>query len=137
MGQVIRNLLSNAVKYSLEESRIMVHAYQEDDEAVVCVEDEGVGIPESAQDRVFERFYRVDNEATSRTRGAGLGLAISRAIVEAHGGRIWFESVPGEGSTFYVALPLASDNENSGIREARSHDADHGRSRGLEERVDV
>jgi signal transduction histidine kinase len=147
IGQVVRNLLSNAVKYSTPNSEITICAYESESEAIVYVKDEGVGIPEPAQLHIFERFYRVDNEATNRTRGAGLGLSISRAIVEAHGGRIWFESRPGQGSIFYVALPLvvhAGENELPGESDrddAQRDDVnrviDHEKDLGLEERADA
>ncbi|MGC9347985.1 MAG: histidine kinase N-terminal 7TM domain-containing protein [Anaerolineae bacterium] len=137
IDQVLRNLLSNAIKYSSTGSKITLRAYQYESEAVVCVEDEGVGIPVSAQPHIFERFYRVDNDATSRTRGAGLGLSISRAIVEAHGGRIWFESVPGYGSTFYLALPLAQPVDDGGNPNGATYGTDDEIGRGMEESADV
>jgi signal transduction histidine kinase len=99
-------LLSNAIKYSPGGGTIGVWGYREGGEAVVCVSDEGIGIPAGEQGRIFERFYRVDNEVTRRTRGVGLGLAMCKGIVEAHGGHIWVESAPGAGSTFCSALPV-------------------------------
>jgi PAS domain S-box-containing protein len=102
--QVLRNLLSNAIKYSPDGGTVTVLARGDDDQLLVGVSDEGIGIPFHDLERVFERFYRIENEATQRTGGAGLGLAVCRGIVEAHGGRIWAESVPGEGSTFYFTL---------------------------------
>jgi signal transduction histidine kinase len=77
-------------------------------EAVFAVEDDGPGIAKADQGRIFERFYRPGNEATRRDQGSGLGLPIARAMVELHGGRIWVESVPGNGSTFRIALLVAT-----------------------------
>ena len=72
---------------------------------MIEVSDQGIGIAPQDRDRIFERFYRVENEVTQNERGVGLGLSVCQRIVEAHGGRIWVESDLGRGSTFYVALP--------------------------------
>jgi two-component system sensor histidine kinase KdpD len=109
--QVLRNLLINAIKYSPEGGTITAQVYWDDGDALIAVSDEGIGIHPQEQQRIFERFYRVDNEVTRRVRGAGLGLSVCRGIMEAHQGRIWVESAPGEGSTFYCRLPVG-DQEN-------------------------
>ncbi len=106
--QVTHNLLQNAVKYSPSGGQITVRATPGSRYLTVEVSDEGLGIPQEYHDRIFERFFQVDSASTRRTGGSGLGLAICKSIVEAHGGRIWFESEPGKGSTFYFTLPLAS-----------------------------
>ncbi len=105
--QVLRNLLSNAIKYSPTGGVITVRGRQDQDHFVIQVSDQGIGIPHEETEKVFERFYRVQNEVTQSTRGAGLGLAVCRGIVEAHGGQIWVESTPGTGSTFSFTLPTA------------------------------
>ncbi|MCX5999595.1 MAG: ATP-binding protein, partial [Chloroflexi bacterium] len=106
--QVLDNLLSNAVKYSPEGTTIRVSCRENEEELLVSVEDQGIGISREDTDRLFERFYRVASSPLHNTvGGAGLGLAICKRIVEAHGGRIWVESTPGAGSTFQFALPLA------------------------------
>ncbi len=102
---VLYNLLDNAVKYSPQGGTIRVGCEVQSDQVVVRVSDEGVGIPWQEQDRIFERFYRGRGTGRTRPQGSGLGLFIARAIVEAHGGRIWVESRPGRGSTFYFSLP--------------------------------
>ncbi|RLC92241.1 MAG: hypothetical protein DRI39_08580 [Chloroflexi bacterium] len=104
--QVLDNLLDNAVKYSEPGTRVMVEARQVGLELVVSIRDSGMGIPRDSLDRVFDLMYRVEQRLASDTRGAGLGLAICKGLVEAHGGRIWVESEPGKGSTFHFALPL-------------------------------
>ena len=104
--QVLRNLLDNAIKYSPEGGTIAVQAYRDDVKIMLAVSDEGIGIPAEEWERIFERFHRVENEITRRMRGAGLGLAVCKGIVEAHGGRIWVESQPGAGSTFCFTLPV-------------------------------
>jgi PAS domain S-box-containing protein len=106
LRQVIDNLLSNAVKYSPDGGVIEVGGYNLGDAASVYVRDEGVGLSEIDQERIFERFYRVDGALTRRTAGTGLGLYLSRAIVEAHGGHIGVVSTPGKGATFTFTLPL-------------------------------
>ncbi len=102
--QVIRNLLDNAVKYSPAEGAITVGARGDERQLLFWVKDEGMGISLEDLDRIFERFYRVENKNTRHVRGAGLGLAVCRGIVEAHGGRVWAESTLGAGSTFYFTL---------------------------------
>ena len=106
--EVLENLISNAIKYSPEGGVIRIMGRSEGDVAVISVSDQGVGIPPDEQRKLFRRFYRVDNRLRRETQGAGLGLFLSRAIVEAHGGRIWVESQPGRGSRFSFTLPLAT-----------------------------
>lgn len=108
MEQVLTNLLENAAKYSPTGGEIRVGLASRDGEAVLSVSDEGIGIPKDQLPFVFDRFFRARNAPITQFGGLGLGLHISRTIVERHGGRIWAESEPGRGSTFYVALPLLS-----------------------------
>ncbi len=106
--QVLHNLLENAVKYSPPGSKVAVAVRHDPPFVRISVTDEGIGIPQEYQERVFERFFQVDSASTRRVGGSGLGLAISRSIVEAHGGRIWVQSEPGNGSTFIFTLPVAA-----------------------------
>jgi signal transduction histidine kinase len=105
--QVIRNLLDNAVKYS-KGGQITVSCHLEGDFVVVSVSDQGEGISPQYLSKVFDRFFQVDGKSTRRLGGSGLGLSISRGIVQAHGGKMWAESVVGQGSTFRFTLPVAS-----------------------------
>jgi PAS domain S-box-containing protein len=105
LEQVLNNLLSNAIKYSPGGGRIEIGGRVLPGEVVVSVADQGVGIPLEEQVRIFERFFRGSRERHQRTPGVGLGLYLVKAIVEAHGGRIWVESNPGEGAVFSFALP--------------------------------
>ncbi len=105
--QVLRNLISNAIKYSPEAGKITLRGRASEIELVVQVSDQGLGIPAEDLERVFERFYRVEDERTHSIPGVGLGLAVCRGIIEAHGGRIWAESTLGAGSTFSFTLPVA------------------------------
>lgn len=104
IGQVIANLISNALKYSAPASPIEIHGVASPDEITVTVEDRGYGIEEKDLPRVFERFYR-GPESAKRTKGAGLGLYLAKAVVEAHGGRIWIDSQPGMGTRASFTLP--------------------------------
>ena len=104
LAQVLDNLLGNAVKYAPGGSQVVVRVERVAGEARLAVADRGPGIAPEHLPRLFERFYRADG--TGAAAGLGLGLYISRMLVEAHGGRIWAASAPGEGSTFTVALPL-------------------------------
>jgi PAS domain S-box-containing protein len=105
---VLENLISNAVKYSPDGGIIRIVGRADGDHAIVSVSDQGIGIAPEEQDKLFRRFYRADNRLRRETQGAGLGLFLSRAIVEAQGGRMWFESQPGRGSRFSFTLPLAT-----------------------------
>lgn len=103
--EVLENLLDNAVKYSPDKPVVTVVCRATGDEVIVSVSDAGMGISLREQEQIFDRFYRVGNAMTNSLQGAGLGLYICRAIVEAHGGRIWVESALHQGSTFLFSLP--------------------------------
>jgi two-component system sensor histidine kinase KdpD len=106
--QVLFNILDNALKYSPPDSPIDIAAKVDDGDMVVEVSDRGPGIDETELDRVFDKLYR-GTVGKNAGRGAGLGLAIARAVVEAHGGRIWARPRPGGGSVFAFSLPLDSE----------------------------
>jgi signal transduction histidine kinase len=101
--QVLANLVSNAVRYAPEETEIRIAARRDGDEVLLSVADQGPGIAEEDARQLFRPFSRLQRDA--KVPGMGLGLYLSKAIVEAHGGRLWVESRVGEGSTFFVALP--------------------------------
>jgi two-component system phosphate regulon sensor histidine kinase PhoR len=103
--QVVTNLVHNAIKFTPPGGSVALSAEQAGREVVIAVRDSGVGVPAQDLSRIFERFYKADRARSGG--GSGLGLAIARHIVQAHGGRIWAESVEGQGSTFYFSLPLA------------------------------
>ena len=107
--QIIGNLLSNASKYTPQGGLISITVAPAEEEGFlqVSVTDNGVGIPAEDQPKLFNRFFRAKSAVLTRASGAGLGLYITRALVELHDGRIWFESEPGKGSTFYVTFPVA------------------------------
>ncbi len=107
LRQVVFNLVGNAIKFSEDGSRVNVKAEVKNKELLVQVTDQGVGIAEEAIPGLFGKFYQVKDPA--RVGGLGLGLYISKQIIEGHGGRIWVESTRGEGSTFSFALPLEQD----------------------------
>lgn len=105
--QVLNNLISNAVKYSPANTDVLVGVEQQAETVLVWVRDHGYGINFADQNHIFDSFYRVRTRQNRRVEGLGLGLYITHDIVVQHGGRIWLESKPGEGSTFYIILPLA------------------------------
>jgi signal transduction histidine kinase len=107
LAQVCANLLSNAIKYSPGGGAIEIRGHQVGALLEVSVRDHGLGIPQQQREKIFTKFFRVDSSDTRRIGGTGLGLALCRDIVEAHGGQIDFESVEGEGSTFSLRLPIA------------------------------
>ncbi len=105
IGRVLGNLIHNAIKFTPDRGHLTLGAERDSGQIKVRVADSGVGIPPEDLPRIFERFYKVDR-ARGKS-GTGLGLAIARHVVEAHGGRIWAESVEGKGATFYFTLPAA------------------------------
>ncbi|MFP5503865.1 MAG: ATP-binding protein [Candidatus Sericytochromatia bacterium] len=107
VGQVLRNLISNAIKYSETRCQITLRARVEGGELLCEIADQGPGIAPEDLDRLFVPFQQLDMSVTRRAGGAGLGLAISKALIEAHGARIGVRSEPGVGSTFWFTLPLA------------------------------
>jgi PAS domain S-box-containing protein len=106
ISQVITNLVTNAIKYSPSADKIIIHTYVKNNEAMLCVEDYGIGIPADKLENVFEQFYRVSGNMQHTFPGLGLGLYISSEIIKREGGRIWVNSAEGKGSTFCFALPL-------------------------------
>jgi two-component system, OmpR family, phosphate regulon sensor histidine kinase PhoR len=105
LHQVLFNLLDNAIKYTQAGGRAVVSAKEKDGEVEICVADNGPGIAAEHLPRIFERFYRVDKARSREVGGTGLGLSIVKHIIQAHGGRVWVESHPGKGSSFYFTLP--------------------------------
>lgn len=106
IGQVINNLISNAVKYSPQGSTIHIACKTQDGHAMVSVRDEGKGIAAADLSRIFERYYRVNNAESQTIAGFGIGLYLCSEIIKRHDGRIWAESTPGKGTTFYFTLPI-------------------------------
>jgi signal transduction histidine kinase len=106
--RILHNLLENAVKYSPEGSEIKVTAKPQGEYVIIAVTDQGIGISPEEQARLFRPFERLEEFRPTGTTGTGLGLIVCERLVEAHGGRIWIESEPGQGSTFSFILPLSS-----------------------------
>jgi len=119
LAQVVGNLLSNAIKYSPEGGTVEIEGARSDDSVRISVRDEGLGIAPQQQGRIFTKFFRGEAGA-SGIGGTGLGLAFSREVVEAHGGRIGFDSAVGRGSTFWLELPVAEEGRNGGERKGGS-----------------
>jgi two-component system sensor histidine kinase KdpD len=106
IGEVIANLVDNAIKYSPTASTIEIKAVQKGPEIITSITDHGRGIPAGEEEAIFDKFYRARSTSDRTVSGMGMGLAICRGIVQAHGGRIWVESTLGKGSTFSFALPM-------------------------------
>jgi two-component system sensor histidine kinase VicK len=109
LAQVLDNLLDNAIRYSPQGATITVEVRQKGDECQCSLHDCGPGIPEKDLTFIFERFYRVDASRNRQTGGVGLGLAIARALILAHGGQITAESTPGNGTTLRFVLPVSKN----------------------------
>lgn len=120
LGQVLINLLTNAIKYSPQADKVIIGASQRSGEIVVSVRDFGIGISKPHQEKIFERFYRVTDEEEKTYPGLGIGLYLSYEIVKRHRGQMWVESRKGEGSTFYIALPLTKGRKEDEPSEANS-----------------
>ena len=106
LEQVVTNLLTNAIKYTPEGGKVWVCLRAEGPYLMLQVRDTGIGVPLEDQQHIFEKFYRVQTDETAGIGGTGLGLAIVKSVVEKHGGRVWVESAPGQGSTFSMLLPV-------------------------------
>jgi signal transduction histidine kinase len=106
LEQVLYNLIDNAVKYSGNSKKIEISVESDDEWVELCVRDYGVGIPKEEHEKIFQQFYRVEQELTGTVKGTGIGLTIVKQIVDAHKGKIKVESKPGEGSKFCVNLPV-------------------------------
>ena len=117
--QAVNNLITNAIKYSPQGGDILVKLEERVSEVVITVRDQGVGIPKDKLSRLFQPFYRVQQAETQQVEGLGLGLAVTRAIVEAHGGKIWAESEVGKGSLFGFSVP----KQEAGGRSPTENDA--------------
>jgi signal transduction histidine kinase len=106
LTQVFNNLISNAIKYSQAGSKVVIRGAAYPNYVTVAVRDEGIGIPVHEQHRIFQKFSRLDNALSRETEGTGLGLFLTKAIIEAHKGRIWFSNNDDEpGTTFTFSLP--------------------------------
>jgi signal transduction histidine kinase len=112
LEQVLGNLLENAVKYSPDGSEILVSVEDKGDQLTTSVRDRGIGIPADELSQVFERFHRGRQVSSTNYGGLGLGLYITKQIIERHGGSIWVESAEGVGTTFYFSLPVVSVAES-------------------------
>ena len=113
LQQVLLNLIGNAVEHSVPGQRVWLSARWDDQTLVLAVRDEGPGIAAEDQARLFMCFARAGTRKTAGERSVGLGLAIARLVVEAHGGRIRVESIPGQGATFLITLPLHESGTRS------------------------
>lgn len=116
--QVVTNLVSNAIKFSPPDGRVTVSVSREERLVRLCVKDDGPGIPDEFRSRIFTKFAQADSSDTRQKGGTGLGLVIAKEIVDRHGGRLWFESEPGCGASFFVDLPAM--DAQSEQRETRA-----------------
>ncbi|MGD6943550.1 cell wall metabolism sensor histidine kinase WalK [Cytobacillus gottheilii] len=112
LTQVLDNIISNALKYSPEGGKVAFQIEDQEGFIVISISDQGVGIPKENLSKIFERFYRVDKARTRKLGGTGLGLAIAKEMVEAHGGKIWADSVEGKGTTVSFSLPYDRTEED-------------------------
>jgi signal transduction histidine kinase len=109
LHEILANLIDNAIKYSPSQTSVGVSFIENQGFAQIKISDQGFGIPEEAKQHLFEKFYRVNRSATE-PKGTGLGLFVTKELVERQGGRIWFESQVGKGTSFYFTLPLQKKN---------------------------
>jgi len=124
--QVLSNLIDNAAKYSSPGSPIHIRVRSDDTHVITSVQDHGPGIPPEHAEKIFDRFYRIENAGIRSTGGIGLGLAICRGLIEAHGGQMWVESAPGRGSTFSFSVPIAVERADTPL------DAESGAAESIE-----
>jgi signal transduction histidine kinase len=118
IARSLLNLVNNAVKYSQDRKYLGVNLYRDNGSVKLEVVDHGIGIPQSEQHRIFEKFYRVGDPLVHNTKGSGLGLSLVRHIVSAHGGEVAVDSAPGRGSTFTISLPVAAAGQQAAATQA-------------------
>jgi signal transduction histidine kinase len=106
LTQAVHNLVENAIKYTPPEGKVQISVFLRDEQVVFEVQDTGIGISPIDQPRLFEKFYRSANREAKRQRGTGLGLAIVKSIAERHGGTVGVQSQLGQGSTFFISIPI-------------------------------
>lgn len=126
LATALRNLIENAIRYSPENTKVGVGVSEKKGLVRISVKDQGPGIPEDEQDRIFERFYRVDPARSRQTGGTGLGLSIVKHVMAQHDGEISLWSVPGEGSTFTMTLPQVDEVTEQDLLAARAEGAESG-----------
>lgn len=107
LTQVVDNLIANSIKFSPEGGTIFVELQERDNELILIISDQGIGVPQDKLDRIFDRFYQVDGSSKRRFGGTGIGLALVKRIIEAHKGQVWVTSEIKKGSSFYISLPKA------------------------------
>ena len=122
MTQVIDNILNNAIKYSPDGGKITVSMKTTDDQMILSISDQGLGIPKEDLPKIFDRFYRVDKARSRAQGGTGLGLAIAKEIIKQHNGFIWAKSEYGKGSTFTIVLPYDNDSVKEEVWEDEVED---------------
>ena len=110
LRQLLDNVVGNAIKYSDQDGKVDISILAEGDQIILKISDNGPGIPAEDQPHIFDKFYRGSN-ITENITGSGLGLAIVKSIVDSHQGRIWVESAPGAGTSFFIVLPVRSDTQ--------------------------
>lgn len=110
MNQVLDNLIGNAFKFSPDGGTIRLSMAENDQDVLVSVVDEGIGMPAEKHQRIFERFYQIDGSSRRRFGGTGIGLAIVKRIIDAHEGKIWVESELNKGSAFFFTLPIVKQD---------------------------
>jgi len=116
MRIVFQNLLSNAVKYTPIDGRVSLKILKRESDVLIEVSDTGYGIPKSQQPEIFKKLFRADNVKEISPDGTGLGLYIVKSVVEQSGGRVWFDSTEGKGSTFYVTIPQEGMKKKEGTK---------------------
>ena len=110
MNQVLDNLIGNAFKFSPDGGTIRLSMVENENDVLVSVVDEGIGMPAEKHQRIFERFYQIDGSSRRRFGGTGIGLAIVKRIIDAHEGKIWVESELNRGSSFFFTLPIVKQD---------------------------
>ncbi|BCX15244.1 MAG: hypothetical protein KatS3mg097_136 [Candidatus Parcubacteria bacterium] len=111
LKEIFANLISNAIKYNIENGKIIIYHKTEGDYLLTIVQDTGLGIPKNQQEKIFQKFFRVQSKITENIPGTGLGLFIVKELVEKMNGKIWFESEEGKGTTFFLAFKIANNNK--------------------------